>query len=257
MAYKLGLHDPRPGAIPLRFATYLHHSALPTPPETFGRMDMVKNWGMLGNDEWGDCAIAGPLHQIMLNCAESGTSVSIDTDAALRNYSEITNFDENAGPSGENPTDNGTSIDAMAKAWLKTGLADSDGKRHKIVAFVDLNPGDTRELWTAMYLFGSVGLGFALPDSAQDQTANREAWDVVPGANIVGGHYVPAFNKLSTEMNCGVSWGNPQPFTTRFYRTYNNQGVVALDEEMLTNMRSLEGFDDAQLRDDIRQVQWL
>jgi hypothetical protein len=220
-------------------------------------MSMVKNWGMLGNDEWGDCAIAGPLHQIMFNCAESGTSVNVDTDAALQNYAEITNFDINAGPSGENPTDNGTAIEVMADHWLNTGLLDSDNKRHKIVAFVDLNPGDTRELWTAMYLFGSAGLGFALPDTAQDQTARGEAWDVVSGAQIEGGHYVPVFNKFSADMNCGVSWGNPQPFTTRFFQTYNNQGVVVLDEEMLINMRSLDGFDDAQLRDDIQQVQWL
>lgn len=262
MSLPLGLHDPVPGAIPLRFATYLNHRALPTPPRTFGRIKMVQNWGMLGNgpgpdnppqipDGVGDCAIAGPEHQIMLNCAESGTPVSFSTPTTIQNYSAITGFDLNNVAA----TDQGTAVDAMAQYWMNTGFLDDAGNRHKIVAVVDLNPGDLRELWVAMYVFQSAGLGFALPDTAEEQTARGLPWDVVRGANIIGGHYVPAFSKLDHNLNAGVSWGEPQPFTNRFFRTYNNQGIVVLDEEMLRNARSLDGFDDQQLRDDIAQLQ--
>lgn len=260
---KYGLHDPRPGAIPLRLATYLHHRVLPTPPPTFGHMQSVPHWGMLGNgaspenppeipNGVGDCAIAGPEHQIMLNCQESGTPVSFSVQTTLRNYSDITDY-----VLGDSSTDNGTAIDAMAQYWLNTGLLDDNGNRHKVVAVVDLNPGDLRELWVAMYLFQSVGLGFALPESAEEQTARGQAWDYVRGAQIVGGHYVPAFNKLSFDHNGGVSWGQVQPFTNRFFKKYNNQGVVVLDEGMLVNMRSIDGFDDQQLRADIQDVRWL
>jgi hypothetical protein len=260
---KYGLHDPRPGAIPLRLATYLHHSLLPTPPPKFGHMGLIDHWGMLGNgqsfdnppeipDGVGDCAVAGPEHQIMLDCKESGTSVSFSVETTIKNYSEMTGY-----VLGDQSTDNGTAIDAMAQHWLNVGIADDAGNRHKVVAVVDLNPGDLRELWVAMYLFQSVGLGFALPESAEEQTARGEAWDYVRGANIVGGHYVPAFNKLSTDLIGGVSWGAGQPFTNRFFTKFNNQGVVVLDEEALTNMRNIDGFDDRQLRDDIKQVRWL
>jgi glycosyltransferase A (GT-A) superfamily protein (DUF2064 family) len=97
-------------------------------------------------------------------------------------------------------------------------------------------------------------LGFALPDSAQEQTARGRVWDVVRGARIEGGHYVPAFNASGSELNAGVSWGQPQLFTTRFFKKYNNQGIVALDEEMLTNMRDIDGFDDQQLRADLQDL---
>jgi len=260
MQNKLGLHDPIPGQIPLRLATYIKPSALPTPPETFGHMQMVDVWGMLGNgpapdnppqipDGVGDCAIAGPEHQIMLNCKVSGRSVSFNTATTIENYSEITGY-----VLGDENTDNGTAIDAMAQHWQNVGFKDDNGDRHQVVAFVDLNPGDLRELWVAMYLFGSVGLGFDLPDTAEDQTDKGQPWDVVPGANDLGGHYVPAFNKLSDGMSVAVSWGQPQAFTSRFFQKYNNQGVVVLDEGMLVNAKSIDGFDDAQLRDDIHQL---
>lgn len=257
---KLGLHDPKPGAIPLRLATYIKPSALPTPPMTFGHMQMVSDWGMLGNgpgpdnppqipDGVGDCAICGPEHQIMLHCRESSTPVTFSTTTTIKNYSEVTGY-----VLGDESTDNGTAIDAMAQHWLNTGFLDDNGNRHKVVAVVDLNPGDLRELWVAMYLFQSVGLGFDLPDTAEDQTAHGQPWDVVPGARSLGGHYVPAFNKLNNVLNAGVSWGAPQQFTSRFFQKYNNQGVVVLDEGMLVNARSIDGFDDRQLRDDINQL---
>jgi hypothetical protein len=49
----------------------------------------------------------------------------------------------------------------------------------------------------------------------------------------------------------GVSWGQLQLFTPRFYQTYNNQGICALSEEMLVKGASIDGFDDALLRKDL------
>lgn len=260
MTNKLGLLPPKPGAIPLRLATYIKPSALPTPPDTFGHMQTVTNWGMLGNgpgpdnppqipDGVGDCAICGPEHQIMYHHAISGKKVSFSTPTTIQNYSEITGY-----VLGDDSTDNGTAIEEMAKHWQSVGFKDDNGNRHQVVGFVDLNPGDLREFWVAMYLFGSVGLGFDLPDTAEEQTSRGLAWDAVPGSKSLGGHYVPAFNKLNAGMNVGVSWGAPQAFTSRFFQAYNNQGVVVLDETMMVNAKSIDGFDDAQLRDDLHQL---
>lgn len=248
---KLGLKPPRAGAIPLRLATYLDVARLPEPPEEFGHYQLISDWQMLGNDAWGDCAIAGPCHQTMVWTAEgSGKAAPFDTAVALENYSAITGFNEAAGPSGSNDTDQGTDIGDMARYWEGTGFADSAGQRHKVVATLDLNPGDLRELWIATYLFQSVGLGFMLPDSAEEQTQNGEVWDVVRGARIAGGHYVPAFGRTGGN-GVGVSWGQLQQFTPDFYQTYNNQGVVALSVEMLIASKSVDGFDDATLRADL------
>lgn len=249
MSYPLGLKDPRPGAVKLRLSTYLDFTTLPTPPDTFGHANLIGDWGMLGNDTYGDCAIAGPCHQTMLWTAEAGIAAAFDTQAALANYTAITGFN----PADPN-TDQGTDIDTMAQYWRQTGLVDTAGNRHQIVAYLDLNPGDLRELWLASWLFQSVGMGFALPDTAMQQTEDNQIWDVVPGATIEGGHYVPCVGRPATGMGLGITWGAPQPFTAAFYTTYNNQGIVALSEEMLINGASIDGFDDATLRDDLKEI---
>ena len=264
---KYGLKDPRPGAIPLRFSTYADYSKLPTPPTTFGHMSLIPKgqWGMLGNDQYGDCAIAGACHQTMLWTAEGGKPAPFNTAAALKNYSDVTGFslinpatgqpwpvDPSTGEP-DNPTDQGTDLGVLAQHWLTDGIVDADGVAHRVIAVVDLNPGDLREIWVAQFLFQSVGLGYALPNTAEQQTQAGLPWDVVPGATIVGGHYVPSFSRLHG-FNIGVTWGKPQPITPRFIQTYNDQGLVALSEEMLVRAKNIDGFDDALLRDDIAQL---
>lgn len=255
MAFKLGLKAPIPGAVRLRFATYLNIPKLPTPPLVFGHYGLIPEWGMLGNDEWGDCAIAGPCHQTMLWTKEgSGTAAPFTTAAALQSYSAITGFNINDGPSGENPTDQGTQISDMADYWIQNGFVDAAGAHHKVVAVMDLNPGDWRELTIATYLFQCVGMGFNLPDSAETQTANGEPWSIVHGAQIVGGHYVPCVGRVKSGNGVGVTWGQLQQFTVGFYQKYSNQGIVALSEEMLKNAKSIDGFDDALLRQDLHAL---
>jgi hypothetical protein len=187
VARRLGLKAPVPGAIKLRLSTYTDFRKLPTPPAAFGHYSLISEWGMLGNDQYGDCAEAGACHQTMLWTAEGlGTAAPFDDAAALSNYSAITGFD----PS--NPvSDQGTAISDLAGYWKSHGIVDSNGDAHKVVAVVDLNPGDLRELWTASYLFQAVGLGFAIPNSAMQQTQDGKPWSVVAGATIEGGHYVP------------------------------------------------------------------
>lgn len=254
---KLGLKDPRPGAIPLRFATYVDWSKMPTVPQEFGHYDLIppSDWGVLLNDVLGCCAISGPEHQTMLNTKEGlNRAAPFNDSSTIQNYSECADYDPSqTAADGSNPTDQGTDIGLMAQHWLSTGLVDANGQRHKIVAVCDMNPGDLRELWLATYLFQSVGMGFALPDSAEDQTNNGKVWDVVPGATIVGGHYVPNFG-CAGGLGVGVTWGLVQPFTPLFYKTYNNQGIVAFSEEMMVRAKSIDGFADAMLLDDMTEL---
>lgn len=253
MALKLGLKPPVPGAIKLRLATYLDFRLLPTPPVKFGHAELIKDWGMLGNDQWGCCAFSGAVHQEMLWTTEGGNPAPFSTASTLTNYSAVTGFNASAGQSGDNPTDQGTAISDLADYWLRTGIVDDKGVHHKVAAVADLNPGDLRELWTASYLFQSVGLGFSMPASAMRQTEAGQPWDIVAddGGNE-GGHYVPCVGRLNANLGEVVTWGKLQAFTAAFYRQYNNQGIVALSEEMLVQAKSIDGFDDQLLKADLK-----
>src|SRR6202035_3127836 len=96
----------------LLFRTYVQEAALPTPPAQFGHETLFgpKAWGMLGNDEWGDCAWAGPAHETMILTTEGGHAASFTTAGVLSDYSAGTGFDPNAGSPGSNPTDKGSNV---------------------------------------------------------------------------------------------------------------------------------------------------
>lgn len=272
---KLGLKDPRPGAIKLELKRYLNYRLLPTPPDEFGHYRLISDWGMLGNGPdpsnppelpsgAGDCAIAGPEHQIMCWNKVAGRDVSFTTDVTLKNYGVLTGF-ELLQPNGQpwpvdpetgeqdNPTDGGTDLQQMAAWWQKQGFVDASGQVHTIEAYVATDPGNLQEAWIAQFLFESVTFGFALPESAMEQTQEGRVWDVVPGSSIAGGHCVPGFGRANG-LNPGVSWGEKILWTPRFFTTYNNQGIVPLSSEMMVRAVSVEGFNDKELRGNLADL---
>ena len=247
---KLGLKAPVPGALKLRLASYINWAQMPPVPDQFGHQDMVTNWGTppdLGNLNYGDCAWAGAAHQTIVFCAEGSKPCDFTTPSVLGNYAACTGFNQN-----DPKTDQGTAISDLTTYWQNTGLVDANGVHHTVVAALDLNPGDLREIWLATYLF-TVGLGYSLPQSAQDQFTAGKVWTPVPHSPILGGHYVPLLGRYGG-LGYGFTWGKPQLIAAEFIQQYNDQGVACLSEEMLTNTKSLDGFDDATLRDDIKQL---
>jgi hypothetical protein len=168
----------------LLFTKYLDTTQIPSAPAEFGHETLFppKGWGMLGNDEWGDCAWAGPAHETMLLSTEGGHPATFTTAGVLSDYSAGTGFNPKAGPSGHNPTDRGSNVRDVLRYRRKTGIIDAAEKRHKIGAFVKLEPKNLTQIYQAMYLFQTVGIGIEFPGSAMEQFNEGKPWSVVPGA---------------------------------------------------------------------------
>ena len=247
---KLGKKPAVPEQFPkLKFRNYANLSVLPTPPVNFGHDDLVKNpWGMLGNDKYGCCAIAGPGHQIMLWNAEAGRQLIFSDQNTLADYSAITGFNAN-----DPTTDQGTAVPDMCKYFKITGLLDAAGIRHKVGAYLEIEKGNVEEHLTACYLFGSVGIGVQFPASAMSQFNSHQPWTVITGSQVDGGHYIPQVSRRSGVWNI-VTWGSNQLMEDDFFVKYNDESVVFLSEEFLTNGKSLEGFDLEQLNNDLNQL---
>ena len=251
---KLGTHPATQDTRDLMFAKYVTAAQLPTPPAQFGHETLFgpKEWGMLGNDQWGDCAWAGPAHETMLLTKESGHPVSFTTDGVLGDYAAGTGFDPNAGPSGQNPTDQGSNVRTVLSYRVKTGIVDGAGARHKIGAFVKLDPHDLTEILRALYLFQVVGIGIQFPKTAMDQFNAGQPWDVVPGAAIDGGHYVPLVGKRDNlEV---ITWGALQQMTEAFFTTYCDEAWAYISTEHLVAGKDPEGFDLTQLTADLAAI---
>jgi hypothetical protein len=240
--------DPRD----LMFAKYVDESQLPTPPAQFGHESLFSptGWGMLGNDEWGDCAWAGPAHETMLLSKEGGNAATFDTAGVLSDYSAGTGFDPHAGPPGQNPTDQGSNVRAVLDYRSKTGIVDTSGKRHQIGAFIKLEPKNLTHIFQALYLFQVVGIGIEFPEFAMGQFNKKEPWDVIPNApEPEGGHYVCCVGK---KANIDVvTWGALQQMTVAFFEKYCDEAWTYISEEDLKEGKNLEGFNVEQLKTDL------
>jgi hypothetical protein len=235
MNLKLGKKPAVPGAVTFKFASFAVQ--LPTPPEQFGHEKELKGtWGMLGNNSVGNCVFAGGAHEVKLWNAECGQKVPFTSKAVIRDYSAVTGYDPK-----DPMSDQGTNMADACSYRRKVGLIDAKGVRHKIAAYMALEPGNLTELKQALYLFGTVGAGFMLPESCLDQFDARMPWTVVEESREVGCHYLPIVGWRKNLI--GVTWGRKQEITEAFYERYCDEAYVMLSEEMLNDRKSPEGFD--------------
>jgi hypothetical protein len=247
MSVKLGKTPARPGAVRFKLSSYTNAAALPPVPATFGHGDLIgaRAWGMLANDRYGDCVWAGAAHETMLLAREAGNCVSFTDACVLGDYSAATGFDTD-----EPETDQGTDMQRAADYRRKTGIADANGVRHVIAAYLALAPGKLTHLYQASHLFGVAGIGLRLPASAITQNERGEAWEVVPDSSIEGGHYVSLVGRR-TDGLAVVTWGAIQVMTEAFLQEYCDEAIAYVSRECLIDQKSPEGFSYADLMSDL------
>lgn len=233
-----------------KFAAY-KTAALPTVPTTWGYDNIYpKNgWGMLGNDEYGDCVWAGACHEHMLMNLVAGHPVTFTTADALAAYSAVTGFTPN-----DPQSDQGTDVRQALGYRRTTGILDSLGRRHKIGAYLSLDVdrirnGDFSEVAEAGYLFGQVGLGVQLPESAMTQFDEDHMWSY-KGGPIDGGHYVPlTAHRRYLEV---ISWARVVPTTNAFLEHYVDEAwAIVSSDFLMVSGETAAGFDMAQLQADL------
>jgi hypothetical protein len=250
MSLKLG-KKPARHAISFSFSTFFDASKLPTPPAVFGHYQAVHDFGLLGNDEYGDCVFAGAAHETMIwSIAGGKPQAQFTTANVLSDYSVVTGFKAN-DPS----TDQGTDVQTAAAYRRKRGVVDAHGKRHVVDSYVALRPGNVEELVLAVYLLGAAGVGIQLPSQAMDAFDDGEVWAVPAQPDIVGGHYIPCVGRNSRGNLVLVTWGRLQAMTPAFYERFNDETVAYVSLEVL-NAKNLspEGFDADGLRKALAQL---
>jgi hypothetical protein len=119
--------------------------------------------------------------------------------------------------------------------------------------YLALEPGNVEHLYQATYLFGAAGIGLRLPASALMQTENGQAWDVVAGSPIEGGHYVPLVGRRAGGLHV-VTWGALQVMTEVFLEEYCDEAIACVSQERLVEQKSPEGFSYADLMSDLRAL---
>jgi hypothetical protein len=119
--------------------------------------------------------------------------------------------------------------------------------------YLALEPGNLGHLYQAVFLFGAVGIGLQLPQSALDQFDQGKPWSVVPGSPNEGGHYVPLLGRTASGLAV-VTWGDTQLMSEAFLTTYCDEAVAYVSQEGLVDRKSPEGFDYAALLEDLKEL---
>ena len=95
-------------------------------------------------------------------------------------------------------------------------------------------------------------MGFEFPDSAFDQFDAGAIWDVVSGASIDGGHYVPVVGSAdSPNKVTALTWGKRQELTKAFYEAYCDEAWAMLSAEQIRASGGIHGLDIAALNADL------
>ena len=236
MTYALGRLPEDPSKPRLTLAPHLTAAA---PPPAADWYSNVQAWGMLANDAWGDCVFAGNGHIIEQQTAlgEGDETIVTDTET-LAEYSKVTGFNPDAGPPGENPTDQGALIQDGLADLRKNGLAGQ-----KIAAFARVAQGNQAEVKTALAELGALSLGVNLPRSAMDQFDAGQPWTVSGDGTILGGHCITAFG-YDAEYVYIVSWGKVVPATWAWLARYCDEAWAVVSAQWAgKGGRDPEGVD--------------
>lgn len=237
---RLGALAPRKDVRTLQLAKYLDDTVvLPVTPTHFDYTTKVVSWPMYGNDRLGDCTCAAAGHMIQAWNAAALKFTNPPTEQAVEHfYIPVTGSQD----------DGRVEIDVL-NAWRHTGIG--SGLVDKIGAYVQVNPKNHAHMKAAIWLFGGVYVGIALPLSAQRETK----WTVGTGANGVpgswGGHAVPYLAYTATTFKC-VTWGGLMPLTAGFNNKYTEEAYAIISPDFFNPSHvSPQGFDIATLTADL------
>lgn len=252
---KLGKQAPRHDPRTLLLATYVTFK-LPPPPDKKDFSTKVKGaWGMMDNDQLGDCTCAAAGHLIMEWTANAQSKMVTPPDSEIvEAYSAITGYNPTSGAN-----DNGAVELDVLNYWRQNGIAG-----HKIQAFIALEPSNTTHVMDAVWIFGGCYIGMALPKTAQAQTSNKQTWSVPPqgtggdGApGSWGGHAVPVVAYDSRGLTV-VTWGALQTMTWGFWAAYCDEAYAILSPDFLVQKGGKtiapSGFDIDQLQEDLADL---
>jgi hypothetical protein len=226
------------------FGAFFDAKQLPTPPPTFGHYHgLGSNIGMLGNDRTSDCVFAMGAHRSMYWLAPQGIVPHFTDASVVSSYAEMTGYSRWLPWS-----DRGADMSQFPAWWMKHGILDGAGKRHKCDAAVTLELGNWDQFVLACWLFDGVDIGVALPLDAETMFERGTPWEGAKHGAQGDGHGIAGFGINSKGLLVTGTWGGLQAIDRAWWEAY----VVWLDctfsmEALDAKGLSPEGFDRAGL----------
>lgn len=232
-------------------ALYAASFLIPPAPEHAPACDnltQVTDWGLYGNDQYGDCgpvSVANQRKQVTRYLTGREQSPTQADVFDLYRRSGNPNFDPATGAD-----DNGVDMQTMLEAVHTGGIAGT-----KCVGFAKIDTSNLDEVHAAIAIFGSVLLGVNLQVAQQAQTG-QHLWEYTPGSPVWGGHAVLAG---SYTANPGadvavITWADTVTTTDPFWTRQVEEAWVVIWPEHLGTVEFQTGVDMAALASDYRDL---
>lgn len=185
--------------------------------------------GQMGNNSLGDCTCAALGHALQVWTANANPPIDTQPDSnIIQLYSEACGY-----RAGDSSTDQGgCEQDVLTYAMLAGIPVDEGSGRHRIVAFVEVDPSNFADVKLAIYTGGLVYLGFDVPDYIMSQ----QVWDVQPGkTKSIGGHAVIAAGYDDQGLHI-ISWGSKAyRMTWAFWSHYVDEAYLVADADWVSS----------------------
>ena len=256
MAKKYGrkpaVHTKRTMRLALAMARTLDPLGTP-PPLSKDYVAAVTNqdpdaWGMMLNDQLGDCVCADTGHRLMLSSANTGAIIIPTNEQIEKLYEYVGNYNP-ADPS----TDQGCDETTMCAFLMKNGFLGQ-----KIAGTGPVDPTNLAHVKWCVELFGACRLGINVPDYFETQFDNGQPWDVEgdpANANIIGGHDIPIVKYDGTYLYV-VTWGQLQPMTPAALLAFTEEAHAELwDDWIAASGNAPSGVDLITLIKDLAYIE--
>jgi hypothetical protein len=239
LSYKLGRN---PGHVPdgLRDLTWYVAGDLPAPPvrrvvPAPGKGD----WGMDGNDRYGDCGVAGIHHGDM--CVEYDTTTprdSVTANEVVQYYLEYTG--------GQ---DNGVVLADFLAYVKKTGWFG-----HQLAGYAPVTINDMRTVQFTVNAYGFAYIGIQVTDLMMQASNAGKPWTPETFANgtVEGGHCVPVVG-YGTENLYAVTWGKMQAIQYSAWHLIVQEAWAVLMSEIVAKGGN-HGLNLAALQADLSKL---
>jgi len=202
--------DPRT----LYFLQYVDPKAAEPPDKRLWQLP-ISDWGIMGNNQHGNCVIVTAAHAILAWRANELTDTRRITDSAVIELSR------------QMGALRGYNILARLKYWRKNGMWSN-----KLWAFAGIDPTDRLATRIAINSCGALDIGVNLPNAwrSADVWVDGTGRDYSPGS--WGGHSVPLVG-YDVNYVYAVSWGDIIPMTWPAMARYCDEAYALINPDWL------------------------